>query len=56
VHPYTVLHILQQCPYYDEEFQTFYLHGAMNNILGDYRCNVSNFFTFFHAIEVGKYI
>jgi hypothetical protein len=33
--PHSLLHILQECPRHNEEYQTFHLIGALRDILGD---------------------
>jgi hypothetical protein len=40
--PHTVLHILVDCPYYGEASRAYQLQGALSDILGDDRRNVSS--------------
>jgi hypothetical protein len=51
----TIEHILQECPCYYKECQTFHLIGTLCNIL-DVSCNVSNMVAFLHGIGVDKFI
>jgi hypothetical protein len=54
--PLTILHIMQEFPFYGQEWKTFHSFGTLRNILGDYFSNVSNIVAFLHGIGVGNFI
>jgi hypothetical protein len=51
-----VRYILQECPRYEEERQTFHVTGTLRDILGDDSHNVLNAAVFFDGTEISKLI